>query len=125
MRITPNRFTSNKAWSWCTDDSSAPASRPVPALFTRTSILPVASRTLSTAAFTDASSVTSQVTIVIPSRVFATARLLVPNTRNPAWCSAFAEACPIPVEAPVTIATLPSRRIKASSMRLISYWIKR
>jgi len=49
----------------------------------------------------------------------STARRLVPNTRNPAWCSAFAEACPIPDETPVTIATLPSRCIKGSSMELI------
>ena len=76
VRITPKRFTSNNAWAWFIEDSSAPASRPVPALFTRTSILPVVSSTLSTAIFTDASSVTSQVTIVIPSRVLATARRL-------------------------------------------------
>ena len=56
--------------------SSAPASRPVPHCLTRTSILPVHTSTLSTAVVTDVSSVTSQVTIVIPSRVSATARRL-------------------------------------------------
>ena len=80
VRITPKRFTSNNAWAWFIENSSAPASRPVPALLTRTSILPVVSSTLSTAVFTDVSSVTSQVTIVIPLRVPATARRLVPNT---------------------------------------------
>jgi|tagenome__1003787_1003787.scaffolds.fasta_scaffold20957711_2 hypothetical protein len=59
-RTTPKKFTSNNAWAWFTEDSSAPASRSVPALFTRTSILPVVSKTLSPAAVTNASSVTSQ-----------------------------------------------------------------
>ena len=83
-RITPKRFTSNNACAWLTEDSSAPPSRPIPALLTRTSILPVVSSTFSTAFFTEASSVTSQVIIAIPSLTLATARRLVPNTRNPA-----------------------------------------
>jgi hypothetical protein len=40
------------------------------------------------------------------------AHRLMLNTRNPAWRSAFDEDCPIPVEAPVMIATLSFRMRK-------------
>src|SRR5262245_18313468 len=54
---------------------------------------------------TDASSVTSQVSMDTPSARSAAARRLVPNTRKPAFCRALAVACPMPVDAPVTRAT--------------------
>ena len=44
----------------------------------------------------NASSVTSQDSMVTPSDLSASARRLLPNTRKPAFCRALAVACPMP-----------------------------
>src|SRR4051794_11198739 len=77
----------------------------MPALLTTRSMRPAPASTSSTNFATDASSVTSQDSIVRPSDLSATARRLVPNTRKPAFCRALAVACPMPEDAPVTRAT--------------------
>lgn len=62
-----------------------------------------------TAAATEASEVTSQAIILMPSRISPGAALrLVPITRYPARLSANAAALPIPLEAPVTNAVFCS-----------------
>src|SRR6266567_2483804 len=104
-RRTPKTFTSNNDLAWATEDSSAPPSRPMPALLTSRSMRPASASTSSTSFATDASSVTSQVSMVTPSARSAAARRLVPNTRKPAFCRALAVAYPMPVDAPVTRAT--------------------
>ena len=59
-RIVPNTLTSNRAFTWLMEDSSAPPNSPRPALLTSTSMRPVCESTAETRALTDASSVTSQ-----------------------------------------------------------------
>src|SRR4029079_1145390 len=78
----------------------------MPALLTSRSIRPALPSTSSTSFATDTSSVTSQVSMVMPSALSAAARRLVPSTRYPALCRALAVACPMPEDAPVTRATL-------------------
>lgn len=66
-RKTPKTFTSNNDLAWAIEDSSAPPSSPMPALLTRRSMRPASASTSSTSFATDASSVTSQVSMDTPS----------------------------------------------------------
>ena len=94
-RIVPNTLTSNRAFTWLMEDSSAPPNSPRPALLTSTSMRPVCESTAETRALTDASSVTSHVSMATPFEPLL-ARRRVPKTVNPARASASALALPMP-----------------------------
>src|SRR5215472_2832422 len=77
-RRSPMTFVSKMTFAWSAVKASVTPADPMPALLTRTSILPASARTLLTPASTDASSLTSTSTVLMPifCRASAASRFL-------------------------------------------------
>src|SRR5512139_707975 len=120
-RNVPLRFTRTTASNSSSDIRSRRLSRVIPALLTRMSIFPCASRMFFTPASTCAGSLTSNIsTIPLPPAAVRAARVSrapaslptsLTTTVAPSAQNASAIARPIPRADPVTSATLPESRI--------------
>jgi hypothetical protein len=108
-RSSPMTFVSKMTFACSAVKASVTPADPMPALLTSTSISPASASTCSTPASTEASSLTSSSTVLMPSlrRTSAASRFLPCTPRIeaytvwPAWCSVSAVSRPKPLLAPV------------------------